>query len=92
MATVFERVKTELVESKVFCDPDEVVESTRLVEDLNLDDLDIAELLDDICVEFHVEITPKESKRFHRVRDIINCLKRKGVIDDSVEMPIPASG
>jgi acyl carrier protein len=57
--------------------PEQVTESARLVEDLELDSLDTVDLLVWLEQETRVEIAEGELKSMETVQDVLQVLRRK---------------
>ena len=86
MATVFERLKTIVVE-QLGVDGEEVVSSASFVDDLGADSLDLVELIMSLEEEFSnpsrkVEIPDEDAEKIVTVQDAIDYLKDLGVEDD----------
>jgi acyl carrier protein len=79
MATTFERLQKVIAE-QLGVDREAVVPSASLIEDLNADSADLAELMSYIELEFSTnifkfEIPDEEIERIVTVQDIIDLLK-----------------
>ncbi|MSQ05954.1 MAG: acyl carrier protein [Dehalococcoidia bacterium] len=86
MATVYDRVKTIVVE-KLGVDEGNVTEEASFVDDLNADSLDLVELIMALEEEFstddeRMEISDEEAGNLHTVRDAVVYLEGRGVQDD----------
>lgn len=86
MATVFERVRTIIVE-QLGVEKEEVVPSASFVEDLNADSLDLVELIMALEEEFtnparRVEIPDEDAKRIVTVQDAVDYIKGLGIEDE----------
>ncbi len=86
MATVYERVKTIVVE-KLDVEEDTVVPTASFVDDLNADSLDLVELIMAFEEEFStgdlsIEITDEDAEKIVTVQDAIDFLKDQGMEDE----------
>ena len=86
MATIYERVKTIVVD-KLGVDEAEVDESSSFVENLNADSLDLVELIMAFEEEFStddspVEISDDEASNIATIKDAVVYLKSHGLNDD----------
>jgi acyl carrier protein len=86
MATVYERVKTIVVE-KLDVEEDTVVPTASFVDDLNADSLDLVELIMAFEEEFStgdlsIEITDEDAEKIVTVQDAIDFLKDQGLEDE----------
>ena len=86
MATIFERMKTIIVE-QLGVEDGEVVPSASFVDDLGADSLDLVELIMSLEEEFSnpsqkVEIPDEDAEKIVTVQDAIDYLKDLGVEDD----------
>ena len=83
MATIFERLKTILVE-QLGVDEKEVVPSANFVDDLGADSLDLVELIMTVEEEFStpsrkIEIPDEDAEKLTTVQGAIDYLKDRGV-------------
>ena len=86
MATVFERVKTIVID-KLGADEADVGEGSSFVENLNADSLDLVELIMAFEEEFStdekpVEISDDEAGNIATIRDAVAYLKKQGIEDE----------
>ena len=86
MASVFERVRTLIVE-QLGVEEDQVVPSASFVDDLNADSLDLVELIMSIEEEFSkdgatLEISDEDAEKIVAVQDAVDYLKDLGVEDE----------
>ncbi len=86
MATVFERVRTIIVE-QLGVDEDQVVSTASFVEDLNADSLDLVELIMSLEEEFssaekQVEISDEDAEKLIAVADAVDFIHEFGVEDN----------
>lgn len=86
MPTVFERVKTIVVE-QLGVEEDEVVLEASFIEGLGADSLDLVELIMTMEEEFTTDdstmtISDEEAETIVCVQDAVNFLKDHGVEDD----------
>ena len=85
MATIFERLKTILVE-QLGVEEEEVVPSANFVDDLGADSLDLVELIMTVEEEFSspsrkIEIPDEDAEKMTTVQGAIDYLKDLGVDD-----------
>ena len=85
MATTFERLQKVIAE-QLGVDKEAIVPSASLIEDLNADSADLAELMSYIELEFSTnifkfEIPDEEIERIVTVQDIFDLLKDR-VLED----------
>lgn len=85
MATVFERVRSIVVE-QLGVEEDEVVATASFVDDLNADSLDLVELIMSLEEEFtsdgvELEISDEDAEKIATVQDAVDYLKDHGVED-----------
>lgn len=85
MATVFERVRSIVVE-QLGVEEDEVVANASFVDDLNADSLDLVELIMSLEEEFtsdgvELEISDEDAEKIATVQDAVDYLKDHGVED-----------
>ncbi|MCL0052973.1 acyl carrier protein [Dehalococcoidales bacterium] len=86
MATIFERLKTIVVD-QLGVDAEEVVPSASFVDDLGADSLDLVELIMAVEEEFSnpsgkIEIPDEDAEKLITIQDVIDYLKDHGVKDD----------
>lgn len=86
MATVFERVKTIVID-KLGADEADVDEVASFVEKLNADSLDLVELIMAFEEEFStadkpVEISDDEAGNIATIKDAVAYLKKQGIEDE----------
>jgi acyl carrier protein len=86
LATVYERVKTIVVD-KLGVNDDDVQQSSSFVDDLNADSLDLVELIMALEEEFStddnpVEISDDEAGDLRTIQDAVDYLVRNGVEDE----------
>ena len=87
MATVFERVRTLIVE-QLGVEEDQVVPNASFVDDLNADSLDLVELIMSMEEEFSkdgrtLEISDEDAEKIVTVQDAVDYLKDLGVEDET---------
>ena len=85
MATIFERMKTIIVE-QLGVEEKEVVSSASFVDDLGADSLDLVELIMSLEEEFSnpshkIEIPDEDAEKIITVQDAIDYIKDLGVED-----------
>ena len=83
MATIFERVKTIVVE-QLGVEEEEVVAGANFVDDLGADSLDLVELIMSLEEEFSdaskkVEIPDEDAEKILAVQDAVDYIKDMGV-------------
>ena len=83
MATVFERIKSMVVE-QLGVDEKDVVPTASFVEDLGADSLDLVELIMSIEEEFSqpdrkIEIPDEAAEKIVTIQDAIDYIKEQGV-------------
>lgn len=86
MATIFERLKTIVVD-QLGVEAEEVVPSASFVDDLGADSLDLVELIMALEEEFSnpsqkFEIPDEDAEKILTVQDAIDYIKDHGVEDD----------
>ncbi|MGB2694757.1 MAG: acyl carrier protein [Dehalococcoidia bacterium] len=87
MATVFERVRTLIVE-QLGAEEGQVVPTASFVDDLNADSLDLVELIMSMEEEFGkdgrtLEISDEDAEKIVTVQDAVDYLKDLGIEDES---------
>lgn len=85
MATVFERVRTLIVD-QLGVEEDQVTPNASFVDDLNADSLDLVELIMSIEEEFskegsQVEISDEDAEKIQTVQDAIDFIHDAGIED-----------
>jgi acyl carrier protein len=78
MLDIAERARTIVVEQLVV-DPDEVVDSASLIEDLGADSLDMVELALKFEREFGIEISDDAAESILAVGDVVKFLEKHAV-------------
>ncbi len=86
MATVFERVRSLIVE-QLGVDEAQVTSNASFVDDLNADSLDLVELIMSIEEEFGgddagLEISDEDAEKIQTVQDAVDYLHDQGVEDE----------
>lgn len=86
MATVFERVRSLIVE-QLGVDESQVTSNASFVDDLNADSLDLVELIMSIEEEFGgddagLEISDEDAEKIQTVQDAVDYLHDQGVEDE----------
>ncbi len=86
MATIYERLKTIVVE-QLGVEEDEVLPSASFVDDLGADSLDLVELIMALEETFStpaqkVEIPDEDAEKIASVQDAIDYLADHGIKDD----------
>ena len=86
MATVFERLKTIVVE-QLGVEEEEVVPSASFVDDLGADSLDLVELIMALEETFSspsqkIEIPDEDAEKIATIQDAIDYIKDLGIEDD----------
>ena len=71
---LFDDVK-EVVVEQLDCDPAEVKEDSRFVEDLGADSLDVVELVMALEEKFDIEIPDEDAEKILTVADAINYIE-----------------
>ena len=71
---LFDDVK-EVVIEQLDCDPAEVKEDSRFVEDLGADSLDVVELVMALEEKFDIEIPDEDAEKILTVADAINYIE-----------------
>jgi acyl carrier protein len=87
VATVFERVRTLIVE-QLGAEEGQVVPTASFVDDLNADSLDLVELIMSMEEEFGkdgrtLEISDEDAEKIVTVQDAVDYLKDLGIEDES---------
>jgi len=85
VATIFERIKTIVVE-QLGVDDEEVVPSANFVDDFGADSLDLVELIMSLEEEFShssqkVEIPDEDAEKIVTVQDAVDYIKDLGIQD-----------
>ena len=85
MATIFEQLKTLIVE-QLGVEEDEVVPSASFVDDLGADSLDLVELIMSLEEQFStpsqkIEISDEDAEKIVTVQDAIDYITDLGVAD-----------
>ncbi|MFN8639019.1 MAG: acyl carrier protein [Dehalococcoidia bacterium] len=85
MATVFERVRTLIVD-QLGVEEEQVTPNASFVDDLNADSLDLVELIMSIEEEFskegsQVEISDEDAEKIQTVQDAIDFIHDAGIED-----------
>lgn len=85
MATIFERLQ-KIIADQLGVDRESIVPSASLIDDLNAEPADLAELLSYIEKEFStpkhkIEISDEEIERIITVQDIVEVLKDHSIDD-----------
>ena len=91
MATVFERVKSVVVD-RLGADDDAVVGGASFTDDLNADSLDLVELIMAFEEEFAdgaepLKISDEDAEAIRTIDDAVNFIKGKGYSDCPVTLP-----
>ena len=86
MATIYERVKT-LVVDRLGVDEESVVPKASFTEDLNADSLDLVELIMAFEEEFSqddqpLEIPDEDAERIGTIQQAVDYLREQGVADE----------
>ena len=86
MATVFERVRSLIVE-QLGVEEAQVTSNASFVDDLNADSLDLVELIMSIEEEFGgddagLEISDEDAEKIQTVQDTVDYLHDQGVEDE----------
>jgi acyl carrier protein len=86
MATVFERVRTMIVD-QLGVDEAQVLPNASFVDDLNADSLDLVELIMSIEEEFskdgaEIEISDEDAEKIQTVQDAVDFIHDAGIEDD----------
>lgn len=71
---VFEKVRTIIVD-QLGADENAVTESSKIIDDLGADSLDVVDLMDGISDEFGVEIPENEVENMVTVGDIVKYIE-----------------
>ena len=85
MATVFDRVKTLIVD-QLGVEEDEVAPSASFADDLNADSLDLVELIMALEEEFSdgdrtLDISDEDAEKIILVQDAVDYIKEQGIED-----------
>ena len=86
MATIFERVKSIVIE-QLGVDEEDIVPSASFVDDLSADSLDLVELIMALEEAFStparkIEIPDEDAEKIVAIQDAVNYLKELGVEDE----------
>jgi len=86
LATVFERVRTIIVE-QLGVEEGDVTPQTSFVDDLNADSLDLVELIMAMEEEFSkegkgMEISDEDAEKLATVQDAVNYILEQGIAED----------
>ncbi|BED91731.1 MAG: acyl carrier protein [Candidatus Improbicoccus pseudotrichonymphae] len=73
---VFEKIR-KIISEKFELSEDNITEQTDIVEDLEADSLDMADLISSLEGEFGVEISLEDVKDFKNLGDISNYIESK---------------
>jgi len=71
---MLEKVK-EVVVEQLDCDPAEVKEDSKFIEDLGADSLDVVELVMALEEEFDIEIPDEDAEGILTVKDALNYIE-----------------
>lgn len=71
---VFEKVRTIIVD-QLGADENAVTESSKIIDDLGADSLDVVDLMDGISDEFGIEIPENEVENMVTVGDIVKYIE-----------------
>ena len=71
---MLEKVKAVVVE-QLDCNPEEVKEDSKFIEDLGADSLDVVELVMALEEEFDTEIPDEEAEKINTVQSAIDYIK-----------------
>ncbi len=87
MASVFERIRTLIVE-QLGVEEQQVVPTASFVDDLNADSLDLVELIMSMEEEFGkngqtLEISDEDAEKILTVQDAVDYLKDLGIEDEA---------
>lgn len=87
MASVFERIRTLIVE-QLGVEEEQVVPTASFVDDLNADSLDLVELIMSMEEEFGkngqtLEISDEDAEKILTVQDAVDYLKDLGIEDEA---------
>lgn len=85
MATIFERLKTIIVE-QLGVEEEEVVPSASFVDDLGADSLDLVELIMSLEEKFSdssrkIEIPDEDAEKILTIQDAVDYIKDLGIED-----------
>ena len=73
---ILEKIK-EVVADKLDADPGDIVDTSRFMEDLGADSLDVVELIMGLEDEFGVEISDEEAEGIRTVGDAVKFIVDK---------------
>lgn len=76
MNMYFEKVR-DIISKQLDIDPATIAMTSRLIDDLKADSLDIVELIMDLEQEFNIEIPDEELPKVQTVADIVGYLDKK---------------
>ena len=71
---MLEKIK-EVVVEQLDCDPAEVKEDSKFIEDLGADSLDVVELVMALEEEFDIEIPDEDAEKILTVKDALNYIE-----------------
>jgi acyl carrier protein len=72
----FEKVR-DIIAKQLDIEPGTITMTSRLIDDLKADSLDIVELIMDLEQEFNIEIPDEELPKVQTVADIVGYLDKK---------------
>ena len=72
----FEKVK-KLLADQLNISADKIKETSKVIDDLGADSLDVVEMLMTLEDEFNVTVTDEESVNLKTVRDIVKLIDKK---------------
>ena len=72
----FEKVR-DIIAKQLDIDGASITMTSRLIDDLKADSLDIVELIIDLEQEFNIEIPDEEPPKVHTVADTVGYLEKK---------------
>lgn len=72
----FEKVR-DIIAKQLDIEASTITMSSRLIDDLKADSLDIVELIMDLEQEFNIEIPDEELPKVQTVSDIVSYLEKK---------------
>lgn len=65
----------QIISEVLSCDPDEITEETRFIEDLDADSLDIASIIMEIEQEFDIEVSDDAIEDVATVGDAVKLIR-----------------